>query len=161
MGMVELWGWLDSFSFQVFRRASEGVVSGGAVLVKKPLRDLSRLGAGTWPCRGASHLWLACTALPCWPLLFWWGNTWQDVQVVGVSGLQAPSDASAALVKSRVQFFCMGGSLPPWAGILCSRAAEGEGCGTECLGTCTPSGVGESAQDVVAGTYISSSGMKR
>ena len=49
---------------------------------------------------GASHLWLACAAPPCWR-----GNTSQNVQVNGVSGLQAPSDASVALVKRRDQFF--------------------------------------------------------
>ena len=52
--MVELCGWLDSFSFHMFRRASEGVVSSGAVQVRKLLCDFSRLGAGTWPCK-ASH----------------------------------------------------------------------------------------------------------
>ena len=129
--MVELCGWLDSFSFHMFRRASEGVVSSGAVQVRKLLCDFSRLGAGTWPCRGClssvaclRHSTLLATAL------LMSGGAIPARMVDGVSGLQAPSDVSAALVKSRVQFFCMGASLPHWAGIFCSREAEDKGCGT-------------------------------
>ena len=144
-------------AFHIARRASDGVVSSGVVLVMKFLRDLSRLGEGTWPCRGCLSS-VACldrsVMLATTLLMYGLAMPARMCRLLMLVGFRHPVMHLQLSLRTGFSFLAWVDHSHAGHAYSAVEKQRARAVAHSVLGACTPSGIGEFTHDVIACTHF-------